>query len=381
MSLRSQRSEPVYIQGDNDHYNDINTSINDADVYNYALRVVLLQHVISHKPVLSTLPSEAVPGQPASSTSNNNSKRDSSNNTTNGRPLSQVYSATSSSWSSSWSALSLSDVFRSSTSTSTSSSSSSPRYSERFIKVLEHRIESISRGVDKVHTDLLLRYTVGAFYGKFKDPKNARLIKETRKLEDLLMLFIATATDVLRKRCATGDNNEWKWRLEIQLEAFVDILEACLRHKDVKHVPPELLSKLDTLKSKISANRPSVASTSSQLPPPGSSTSDNTSFDASTNARSSIDMSGSSTMSPVNSATSAASTSNISYNVADIPEALQLGLLFGVDHLQLQRDVNTLRKICTEKVRWAGLHEDERKLFPCPNTEWYSFLIPSFFFA
>lgn len=233
-----------------------------------------------------------------------------------------------------------------------STSTSSPRYPERFLKVLEARVQLISTGRDTQYNDILLRYTFGTFYGKMKDPKHTRMMKESRKLEDLLMTFIATATESLRKN-TPANSDEWKWRLEEQLEAFVDILGTALRNKDLRHVPPELITKLESLKSKISANRPSPA----MMNGGGDSNARNNESSAGySSARTSLSLepsSGSSMMSPATSAgstTTASTSSTVSYNLADIPAARQLSLLFDLPSDQVQRDINHLRKTCTEKV-------------------------------
>lgn len=174
------------------------------------------------------------------------------------------------------------------------------------------------------------------------------------------MMFIATATESLRKN---SEGDEWKWRLEIQLEAFVDVLGTALRNKDLRSVPPELISKLETLKSRISANRPPPALLQQQHN--GAGNDSLASPDGYNSARTSMSLetptASSSNMSPAHStasgglATPSTYTPNVSYSLSDIPAARQLGLVFQVSPERVQKDINHLRKICTEKVRCTQL--------------------------
>lgn len=292
--------------------------LTDADVYSYALRVAILQYAIASKPAPVVKSEGGGPG-----------KRESNLRHT----TTETTGVSSGSSSLGWSSLSLGDLFRHDT--KSSSSGGSPKYPERFVKVLEQKIEAISRGTDSVYTDMLLRYTVGAFYGKYKDPKNTRVIKESRKLEDLLMMFIATATEILRKRC-TGD--EWKVRLEVQVESFVKILEECLRHRDVRHVPPELFTRVENIKSRLVANHPSaeVLDRASKGV-------------AATPARQSMEIA------PETRQASSAET--LSYSVAEMSAARQIGMAFGVEIGHLQADVDSLKKLCTEQAAMMDLKQ------------------------
>ena len=309
MSFRSERSRRSVASGA-----AARQPLTDADVYSYALRVAILQYAIASKPA-------PVVKSDASST-----KRDSALR----RTTTEASGASGSSLG--WSSLSLGDLFRND---SKGSTGGSPKYPERFVKVLEHKIEAISRGTDSVYTDMLLRYTVGAFYGKYKDPKNSRVIKESRKLEDLMMMFIATATEILRKRC-TGD--EWKVRLEVQVESFVKILEDCLRHRDVKHVPPELYTRVESIRKRLVANHPTpeiLDRAANGVP--------------ASPARPSMDI--------PPSAPQPSAIFKPSYSVAEMQAAKQIGMAFGVEISQLQADIDRLKKVCTEKAAMLDLKQ------------------------
>lgn len=176
---------------------------------------------------------------------------------------------------------------------------------------------------------------MGAYYGKIKEEKNKKLLLTSRKLEDLLLLFITTSTETLKKRCQPGD--EWKIKLEEQVFTFLRIVEDCLRNRDVRHVPPELFTKLEGLKAKMSSSvRPlSNVSTAATATPQGAVSS---SLDTYPTAAS---------MSPT---TSSSASFTVSFDLADMPVARQLGTAFGIDEYSLQEDINAQKDLCTEKV-------------------------------
>lgn len=347
MSLRSQRS--AHSRHNNSNTATATTGIcDDAAIYTSTLRVAILQHVIASKPAQATATT-------TSTTSTNT--YNSSNAASNVQPPATgkreslrrtLTEAAGAGWSNSFTGLSWGDLFRGDNrnlNSSTSGSTSSPKYPEKFIKVLKQRLENISRGTDREYQEMLLRYTIGAFYGKFQDPKNSRTIRENRKLEDLLMMFIATATEVLKKRC-TGD--EWKMKLEEQVEVFAKICEDGLRNKEVKHVPPELLTKLETIKERIIGNRKQITDHQKPLPPPSSG--------QTSSARPSIDY-GTTTSTPTVPLSSASTTTSFasapSFNLQEMPLARQVGVIFNVDPIQVQRDIHAMKKQCTERVRHA----------------------------
>lgn len=316
MSLRSQRST----QSRRVHRPD--EPVDDVAVYTAALKVAILEYVLQHKRTVAAANAAAlarthdngvnasIPAGAALATrQEGGSKRESLRR-----------SITEGSWSTGFTSVAWGDLFRGEARAGAGGSNSSPRYPERFVKVLRQRLEDISKGADPRYGDMMLRYTVGVFYGKFEDTKNARIFRDTRKLEDLMMIFIATATDVLKKRC-TGD--EWKIRLEEQVEQFAQICEDGLRNKEVKHVPPELFTKLQVIRERISGNRAQVNSAATLRPAA-----------ASESERGKLPP----------------APAPLTFDVFDMPLAMQVGRVFGKDPDQLQADINGSKRSCNERV-------------------------------
>lgn len=148
-------------------------------------------------------------------------------------------------------------------------------------------------------------------------------IKENRKIEELILFFVTTATQALRKD-PTLIGDTWKDELNTQISQFVLILRECL--KNVSHVPPEITSRLETYTTKLTDVR------STELTSPASS------------SRGSL----------YGSVTSG----NVPFpngSVADMPLVKTVGRLFGRSDEELQRDVSALKKICTDKAALIDL--------------------------
>ena len=90
------------------------------------------------------------------------------------------------------------------------------------------------------------------FYGQFMVDSFKRQMKENRKIEELILMFATHATGVLKKEPSLGGEG-WKLELNSQIALFVKLLRECLRN--VNHVSPELLSRLDTYTAKLAPSR------------------------------------------------------------------------------------------------------------------------------
>lgn len=87
------------------------------------------------------------------------------------------------------------------------------------------------------------------FWGQFTVDSFKRQMKENRKIEDLILMFATHATSVLKKEPTLAAGDGWKLELNNQIAIFVKMLRECLRN--VNHVSPELLSRLDTYTTKL----------------------------------------------------------------------------------------------------------------------------------
>jgi len=86
------------------------------------------------------------------------------------------------------------------------------------------------------------------FYNEISVDSFRRQMKENRKIEELILKFASYATAVLKKE-PTLAGEGWKIELNNQIAQFIKLLRECLR--DLHHVSPELLSRLDTYTAKL----------------------------------------------------------------------------------------------------------------------------------
>jgi hypothetical protein len=86
------------------------------------------------------------------------------------------------------------------------------------------------------------------FYGQFMVDSFKRQMKDNRKIEELILMFATHATGVLKKEPSLAGDG-WKVELNSQIALFVKLLRECLRN--VNHVSPELLTRLDTYTAKL----------------------------------------------------------------------------------------------------------------------------------
>lgn len=154
------------------------------------------------------------------------------------------------------------------------------------------------------------------FYGQFMIDSFKKQMKENRKIEELILMFATHATAVLKKEpTLAGDG--WKFELNNQIAQFVKMLRECLRN--VHHVSPELLSRLDIYTAKLA---------------PAQAYSDSGYDSASTSHRDSI------------------SAPSINNNVLDMQLVRTVAALFKIPEQAVQKEVDQLRgQTVTEKVK------------------------------
>lgn len=271
----------------------------DSDVYAYALRVAVLSSAIATASSSSPIPppSTSAPLRPSSSF----------------RPADGWANAI----------LSLGDSFKDS---GGKDGKGAAKFPKELVKVLDAKMEKVARGADVGYTDALLRQTIGAFYGTYAQPGFQRKMKDNRQIEELILMFVTTASAVLKKRL---EGDEWKPQLNSQVGSFVSMIRDCLKSREVKNVPPELLVRLETYCAKlVPSSGPDSYSDSS----------------ASTSRRT------------LDSAPPA--LPGMVTNVQEMPLVQAVGRLFGKPNADLTRDVVAIRRLCTEKVSCGGAYRE-----------------------
>ncbi|KAI6002214.1 hypothetical protein F5J12DRAFT_841563 [Pisolithus orientalis] len=258
--------------------------VSDDDLFDYVLRVAILSHVTSSK------------------VTDTNAKVAETKEREHYHKISGAISH---------SIVSIGDIFK-----EISGGSKSVKFPEKLLKVLEQKLQSIVMGRDQAYSDQLTRRTMAVFYNHFMGDGFRKQMKENRSIEELILMFAAQSTSVLKKEPTLVDD-AWKVELNNQIAQFVRMLRECL--KGVSHVSPELNSRLDMYQTKLA--------------PPSSHDSGH---DTTSVARDRGD--------------SVSTGQTINASVQDMPLAMTVANLFKIPEQAMQNEVDRLRKICTEKT-------------------------------
>jgi hypothetical protein len=234
---------------------------------------------------------------------------------------------------------SLGDVFKD----SSAAASKASRFPKDFVKALDLRMERIARGADSTYSDPLFRQTVGAYYTTYAQPAFQKKLKENRQIEEVILMFVTTASGILKKRL---EGDDWKPELNRQVGRFVGVIRDTLRTSSRQ--PGELLNRLDTYCAKLAEDVPPSA-------PQSSLHVQTSSLPANQNPYPSYSAGGGNAPSPVSPAPAresmdlAALAANLSLD--DMPFVRAVGDIFGKTDADLRRDVASLKRTCTEEVR------------------------------
>jgi len=211
------------------------------------------------------------------------------------------------------------------------------RFPEKLLKVLDQRMQDIAMGKDHTYMrslepwfdilifpwsryhDQITRRTIARFWTTFKDPNFYRQMERNRKIEELILNFVTTASTSLRQDPQLAANDGWKLELNNQIAHFTRIVRDSL--KNVSHVPPELNQRVDMYVSKL------VPSDTTTVQP-----------------------------SPESGPSSRPDPTTATATLADMVLVRIVGRLFEKTDDELQREITNIKRFCTEKVGHAIYH-------------------------
>jgi hypothetical protein len=238
--------------------------------------------------------------------------------------------APSSSSRSDWKSLgSLADMVQ-----SVSGSSKAVRFPEKLLKRLSEKLEQIAMGRDPTYRDQSMRQTVGIFYGTFKESSFQKQMKENRKIEELILIFVTTTQGALRKRM---EGDTWKEELDKQVGMFIKIIRDCLRM--ISGVSKELTERLEGYSNKLAPGPISLSQPSTSSPGIVNGSSPAESRRASAASISVLGGPGGMGMNPV----------------LESSMIRSVGALFKIGTEQLIRDADFMKKTCTEQAAMIDL--------------------------
>ncbi|WVR04402.1 hypothetical protein IAU60_001404 [Kwoniella sp. DSM 27419] len=103
-------------------------------------------------------------------------------------------------------------------------SAKSPRFPERMLKVLDGTLQRIAMGQEPKYTNQRFRRTIARFWSApWADKSIQRQLKESRKVEEIILAFVSSATKTLQKDDELAEG-AWKRELNAQTCMMLDLL-------------------------------------------------------------------------------------------------------------------------------------------------------------
>lgn len=107
-------------------------------------------------------------------------------------------------------------------------------------------------------SDQRFRRTAAAFWsGTWADKTFQRQTKDSRKVEDLILAFVTTATKSLKKEDELADGS-WKYELSPQVSLFLDLIHSCLL--SLGPMSSELSNRIEGYRNRLKEPAPTPTS-------------------------------------------------------------------------------------------------------------------------
>ena len=132
------------------------------------------------------------------------------------------------------------------------SNSKSTRLPHDFIKELVKRLQGVLMGTEKrpEYQDAAVKRTFAVFLNQLSDPSFKKRMEDSRRAEDLVLIFFSNATKELQKGKPPGDDTV-KRLVDRHVALFVRLLSSIMKEKQWAGDKPELASRLATLEKKL----------------------------------------------------------------------------------------------------------------------------------
>jgi len=198
----------------------------------------------------------------------------------------------------------------------------SAKFPHGFMSPLEKRIQGVLVGTERLpeYNDAAVKRTFAEAYTAFTEQGFRRRMDKERRVEDLVLIFYSNATKALQKGKGPDDDS-WKLLVDRHVALFVRLISNTLKDHGNDKDRPELMSRLDTLESKLLRNDQNLFAGSG-------------------------DGAGGSSIEVV---------APISYDVKDMPMVQVVGKIFGLRISQVQSDIDANKNFWTEEAALADL--------------------------
>lgn len=195
----------------------------------------------------------------------------------------------------------------------------SAKYPYDFVRALEKRLEGIIKSEDRrpEYQDPHVKRVFAIFLNDYRDPKNRKQAEESKRAEDLILMFYSRAVRELSVGKSPHDD-EVKRMVDRYLALFVRLLSSVLKEKGWAEERRELSTRLATLEKKLLKHDEDLAT-----------------------------------------ATTATNTVEeevpLTYDVKDMPLVQAVGHIFGMRNTMLQSDIDKYKPEWTEAAALRDL--------------------------
>ena len=189
-----------------------------------------------------------------------------------------------------------------------------------FIKELEKRLQGILMGRERrpEYQDRVVKQSMAVYLNTLSEPGHKKRMEESRRAEDLVLIFFSNATKELQKGHPPGDDSV-KRMVDRHVALFVRLLGLILKDHSWAAERPELTSRLATLEKKLLKHDEDLTTQSN----------------------------GTSTL--------IEEVIPLSYEVKDMPMVLVVGRIFGLRPTMMQSDIAKHKDEWTEKAALQDL--------------------------
>lgn len=101
------------------------------------------------------------------------------------------------------------------------------------------------------YKDALVKRTFATFYTQFTEKSFYKNMKDTRRPEDLVLIFYSSATKEIQK---AKQDDSWKWLVDSHVALFVRLIQHCLKEGGWNNSYPELVTRMHNLETKLLRN-------------------------------------------------------------------------------------------------------------------------------
>ena len=164
------------------------------------------------------------------------------------------------------------------------------------------------------YKEALVKRTFATFYAQFTEKSFYKNMKETRRPEDLVLIFYSSATKEIQK--AKPGDDSWKMLVDRHVVLFVRLIQNCLKEGGWQNSHSELYTRMHTLETKLLRNEQNLT--------------DNSTLSVATNQ-----------LQPF---------VPLSYNVNDMPLVRVVAKVFHVTLATCQQHIDQNRSIWTEQA-------------------------------